>query len=380
MFSYTKDGSDEFHRRIDADMETVKNAVLKIIPEQYLVSILLGGGYGRGEGGVFIRDGKEYLFNDYDFFIFIKNISAWKIKKYQTQLKIISHELGLEMGIDVDFSPLLTLNTVKNAPFWLIWYELKYGHHVIWGREKVLRYLPSFKHTEVPLFEGLKLLLNRGTGLLLCRDKFDGELSTEDKEFIVRNIYKALMAIGDVYLMIKHDYYFSYSERLERIEKYEMDGIISKYGFMQDYKEAIRYKFLPYDPNLDKQALIDWYQKIMVKFKVMYYYAFSKYLHHLIPDVRTYRALIENSDLEVGENIQLIKNLYYNLFFHKGKHFRWNWYRRYPRYQLFFTFPYLAFKISQPIPEEVYTILGLTIENTPQDLMNKYLHTWYKHN
>ena len=188
------------------------------------------------------------------------------------------------------------------------------------------------------------------------------------------------MAIGDVYLMIKHDYHYSYKERLERFKSYELDGIVVKYGFMQDYQEAIRYKFLPYSPNLDKQGIMDWYQKVLIKFKVMYYYAFSRYLHHNIPDISTYRALIENSDLEVGKNIQLVKNIYYNLFFHKGKNFRWNWYRRYPRYQLFFTFPYLAFKISQPIPTEVYTILNLTEDNSTFDLMNQYLNIWHKHN
>jgi hypothetical protein len=380
MFSYTRDGSEELHQRIDRNMETVKNAVLNIIPEKYIVSILLGGGYGRGEGGVKIHDGKEDLFNDYDFFIFIKNISYLRIRQYQKQLKEVSHQLSSEMGIDVDFSPLLTLNDVKNAPFWLIWYELKYGHHVIWGREKILRYLPEFKHRDVPLFEGLKLLLNRGTGLLLCRERFEHDFSDEDREFITRNIYKAMMAMGDVYLMIKHDYHFSYTKRLDRFQKYKSDGIIAKYGFLQDYQEAIQYKLLPFEPNLDKQGIIDWYQKVLIKFKVIYYYAFSKYLHHHIPDVSTYRALLENSDLEVNDNIQIIKNIYYNLLYHKGTMLRWNWLRRYPRYKLFYTFPYLAFKISQPIPLEIYSILGLTLENSRIELLNRYLLIWQKHN
>ncbi len=365
---------------IDRHMEIVRDAVLEIIPKEHLVTIMLGGGYGRGEGGVFIQDGEEKLFNDYDFFIFIRNIPYLKVRQYKKRLQTLSHQLSDEIGIDVDFSPLLTLNDVKNAPFWLIWYELKYGHHVIYGRDNILRYLPEFKHEEIPLFEGLKLMLNRGAGLLLCREKLERDLNEADTEFITRNLYKALMAIGDVYLMIKHDYHYQYSGRLERLKKYESDGILQKYGFIQDYEEAIRYKLLPYQPNLDKQGYLEWYQRVLSKFKVMYYYAFSKYLYHHIPDVNIYRALIENSDLEVGEHFQLFKNVLYNIRFHKGKNLRWNWYRRYPRYQLFYVFPYLAFRTSGKYPAEVYSILGLKGDCTKQEILDRFFTVWQKHN
>src|SRR5512133_3508140 len=99
MRKYTINGSEEFEQKITSDMEVIVRRVTTVLDESDLVSIILGGGYGRGEGGVRIIDGKEMLFNDYDLFIISKPISHFKVKSYQAKLKLLTEELSTEIGI-----------------------------------------------------------------------------------------------------------------------------------------------------------------------------------------------------------------------------------------------------------------------------------------
>jgi DNA-binding Lrp family transcriptional regulator len=380
MFSYTRTGSDSFHQKIDADMKKIVNAVFSIIPQEHVLSIVLGGGYGRGEGGVYIQDGKEKLFNDYDFFIFIHPLSHIKVRVYERQLRSLGHLLSREIGIDVDFSPLQTIQSLAHAPFWMMWYELKNGHRVVWGRENIFRYMPDYKGEEMPVTEGLKLLLNRGTGLLLTREHLEKTLTAENVEFITRNIYKAILAMGDIYLILKHEYHYSYSERLNRFRKYEMDGIVVKYGLLQDYEQAIAYKLQPFTVHFDQAGFLDWYDKIILKYKVLYFFAFSRYLHHNILDLKTYIAALENSPVDKTGLMELSKNWILNLKDQKGRHIKWNWYQRYPRYRLFYAFPFLAFAAHRPIPPEVFSVLGVEPGEGVKALWQRYLSIWHRYN
>ena len=78
--------------------------------------------------------------------------------------------------------------------------EARAGYHVIYGPEDVLDALPAYDTEHPPLEECARLFMNRGIGLLLARQKLEagGPVEGEDFEFVVRNIYKALLAMGDL--------------------------------------------------------------------------------------------------------------------------------------------------------------------------------------
>ena len=79
--------------------------------------------------------------------------------------------------------------------------------------------MPEYNGEKIPLIEGLKLLLNRGTGLILSRQRLQSDsFDNEDNDFVTRNIYKAAMAVGDGILMMKHQYHYSYQERMARFK------------------------------------------------------------------------------------------------------------------------------------------------------------------
>ena len=48
---FTRDGADTLERHLLQTCEQVRKAVQELIPSYRLDGLLLGGGYGRGEGG-----------------------------------------------------------------------------------------------------------------------------------------------------------------------------------------------------------------------------------------------------------------------------------------------------------------------------------------
>jgi hypothetical protein len=119
--------------------------------------------------------------------------------------------------------PELTLISARQmcplcAPrrFTMMWQELKHGHRVVFGPENILGLLPDFDLNNMPHEELAKLMLNRGTGLLLARQRMNkAELKSDDVDFIARNIWKAIMACGDAYLALHNTFSYSYRRRSE---------------------------------------------------------------------------------------------------------------------------------------------------------------------
>jgi hypothetical protein len=71
---------------------------------------------------------------------------------------------------------------------------------------------------QIPLAEATRLLMNRGAGLLLAREKLAaGSLSPDDADFVNRNIAKAELACGDAVLTAYGRYYWSCGERHVRL-------------------------------------------------------------------------------------------------------------------------------------------------------------------
>ena len=91
MGKYTLTGSEKFDKLIDEQLIQVTQEILNLIPQKDIAAILLGGGYGRGEGGVLLENGEESLYNDYDLFVILKNVSYLKKKEYQNKIHFI-HE------------------------------------------------------------------------------------------------------------------------------------------------------------------------------------------------------------------------------------------------------------------------------------------------
>ena len=69
---FTLDGSPELEQHLSALCQRVGERIRAMIPAGDLEGVLLGGGYGRGEGGVLRSVGRDLPYNDLEFYVFVK--------------------------------------------------------------------------------------------------------------------------------------------------------------------------------------------------------------------------------------------------------------------------------------------------------------------
>ncbi len=305
MGKYTPYNSIYIDTLIDSHMKRIIEEVLNAVPHDYIKAIILGGGYGRGEGGILHEAENELLFNDYDLFVIAPNISRKKLQLVNYKLTQVHKKLTKEFGIDVDFGPCKTVNFLKKAPFWLVYYELKYGHKIIYGDEGVLNYLPTWDGSEIDLEEGLKLLLNRGVALVQSRQSLL-HFNDESIEYVSRNNNKAVMAMCDAILMSEHLYHYSYLKRKELIESVcepKNVALLKETNLITLYRDAIDFKMSPNYKYVTGEELWVWTSKLIDIFQKVYYHLFQ-----------TYSAKKGNYSMNEYQD-----SLKYDLFFEKGK-------------------------------------------------------------
>lgn len=244
---YTVDGSPALENRIAQDLSAIRETVLEQVDEGSLAGLVLGGGYGRGEGGVFVCDGEEQVYNDYDFFVIIPFNSRAHREALMNNLAEVKAIMEPRCGIHVDFSPAMPQASLADLPYELMFMELKEGHHVVIGPDDILATMPAYDTAHPPLEECTRLFMNRGVGLLLARQKLDSDeaLDLEDHEFIVRNIRKAQLAMGDALLFLYGVYSPGYVERLKRFRTLDLKEVPGGEKLCQYYEEASEFKLRP---------------------------------------------------------------------------------------------------------------------------------------
>ena len=221
----------------DAEAEMLLGKVVSEIAEAFSgtsLCVVLGGSYGRGDGGVRSDRENGILYNDLDFFVF----SRKKSDGGEKLLKEIAGKYEKELKIDVDFSRIMSVEEIKRNGSRLMMQELKRGYHLVYGEDLLAEYLVSLPAEELPFSEACRLLLNRGMGLMLAGEKISN--NQDDPDFILRNIYKAVLGAGDATLIIRNMYRWKITERLEVIERSDMPQ-----EWKVLYREAVEFKCSP---------------------------------------------------------------------------------------------------------------------------------------
>ena len=194
-----------------------------------LAGVVLGGGYGRGEGGAREKSESKVgvgernnsapqlksptptlaLSNDLDFFAITESgvHEAEAVAEIAAALEPVSKKWTAELGVDVDFA-VKTPWRLKHDEERLMVQELLRGHFDVAGRkgEELFAGIRSVDAAELPWSEAVRLLMNRGMGLLLAKE------STE-RDFIDRNINKCVLGAGDARLIAKGAYRWKAEDR-----------------------------------------------------------------------------------------------------------------------------------------------------------------------
>jgi len=226
LLRYARHGSVEFNERMHAWLTGLAAEVRAALGDN-LTALVLGGGYGRGEGGVLCVAGEERPYNDLDFLLVVRRKSAIPM----AALEAIRHEYERVTGIQVDFSRPLTAEEIRQWRPTLMWSDLLHGHSVLDGPADILTAnAPAMPSDRLPPIEATRLLLNRGAGLLWSLRVARECEPAPDEDFVRRNYFKCALSLGDALLIAYGRFATPYAGR---------DQLIA--GLLAEFRPAISF-------------------------------------------------------------------------------------------------------------------------------------------
>jgi hypothetical protein len=296
----------------------------------YVQTILLCGGFGRGEGGVVKEDGVYRPLNDYDLTVIVKKLSTIPEQlrnnfiNFQKELDEIVHVKQVDIALIDEWKLTIPYPSIAR-------YEIKNGYKLLYGKIPVIRAFPAWL---LPLNEATTYYRTRSGGLLIASlllDKYGTFTDKERIELIFLEINKAFLALGDAYLIKNRLYHFSYVKRKEIILKNKNKLHIPEEIFSL-YLTAIENKL---SPKLEKLTLdtikLQWFlatKKIIYEFlqfesrrykKKFYsineYYDFTTNFLKFTSPLKSLSTLYNKEDSDYSIKLRLISMLLlsYNL-------------------------------------------------------------------
>jgi len=217
---FTVDGSPELERQLAATCRRIAAGLRGLIPRSQLETILLGGGYGRGEGGVRRTDAGDRPYNDLEFYVCIRGNRHLNERRFGRAVHVLGEILTPQAGVEVEFK-ITSLQELAQGRVSMFSYDLMVGHVQLLGAASVLARCAHHRDARrIPLSEATRLLMNRGSGLLFARERLNQPIFTAaDADFVGRNVAKAQLALGDALLVVDGNYQASARERHRHVER-----------------------------------------------------------------------------------------------------------------------------------------------------------------
>ena len=251
--TYTGVPSREITELLDEVLTSI-GAEIEVLRLPKLSAVVLGGGYGRGEGGVLHTEDGDCLYNDLDFFVLADGASRSEAAAIQNALRGLSERWENRLGIAVDFSPVKNVKALCRVSRTLMYQELLRGWRPVWGTLDLGEWIPAIQPEELPFSEAARLLLNRGMGLMFAAERLSGE--KHDADFVMRNMNKAVLGAGDALLLAAGCYRWLGVERVQAFRGYaRQHGIPDE--IVASYENAYRYKLEP-QPVLPEKPWEEW--------------------------------------------------------------------------------------------------------------------------
>lgn len=233
-------------------------------------ALVLGGGYGRGEGGVMeTATGVEFS-NDLDYFLFNDTpddvaLLGWcrEIERTETAA----------LGIDVEIKTLRA-DSIGDPSRSMMFADLVAGHVVVAGDAWFLRVLrEGLDFSRIEPEEATRLLWNRGSGMFFSRCRMH---EGGDMKFVIRNHAKLKLALGDAWLCLHGKYTSKCRERGERLAATELPANLAHIRAW--HHEGVDFKFKPFSDGVTWEELAEESRKLIEAWGVVYLAAETKRL------------------------------------------------------------------------------------------------------
>ena len=244
---FTVDGSDALEKHLAESCRRVLAGVQQLVAADKLEALVLGGGYGRGQGGVLITEGGDAPYNDMEFYVFMRGNRILNERKYWQMLNNLGERLSPDAGLHVEFK-IDSLARLRRSAVTMFTYDLVSGHRIIFGSEQVFTGCEHHLRAEdIPIFEATRLLFNRCTGLLLAKELLRKPALTQDEaDFVGRNLAKAQLGVGDAVLAACGKYHWNCLERRSALNKLApMDGPACMSEVRSHHCAGVQFKLHP---------------------------------------------------------------------------------------------------------------------------------------
>lgn len=300
-------------KKIGEDLHRIQEAILAVMGHQVL-SIVLTGGYGRGEGGIAWKDGKVCPVNDYDLVVVTKNMSLPMFLAHRSRIQRLGERLTEQLGLGID----LALTRKKMLPTMspnIFWYETREGHYVVWGEQDILTDLPGWAPEDIPLSEGTRLLLNRGAMLLVARAILNSSNppSANECQMILTAAWKAVLSWGDCALLKNGRYDYRYQKRKDMIHVLSsLNDIPSGETLPAFYSHAIHYKFFQENLRPQPTGIGEWLSEIIKQHERMFQWFEENRLGRTIANWNEYATWVPKLPLP-GSLVGKAKNVARNI-------------------------------------------------------------------
>ena len=374
---FTIDGDAALEQSLGKLCERVCNEVQALVPRGKIECLLLGGGYGRGEGGVLRTTDGDKPYNDLEFYICLHGNPILNERKFSAELHRLHEALSTEVGIEVEFkvSSLRKLSREKHTMFF---YDLAWGHRALLADRQIL----AGKEPDaemIPLFEATRLLMNRCSGLLYSEEKLRHEpFTSEDADFIGRNQAKAQLALGDVLLTTQGQYHWSCRERHDRLQKLSLHfALLSK--IRCHHALGVEFKLHPQKKSGGKENFLPLQADLLHITRDLWLWLESLRLGQHFESIQDYALSNLNKcpETKAFRNGVINGRLFRSSIFSAGKWFR------YPRERLFES---LALLLWEPEVTRSLALLRRVQSNLQTDandfpgLVQAYFKLWQRFN
>ena len=277
------DNQDIYHR-ISSDLDLITQIILNEFTN--IESIVLAGGFGRGEGSVLIVDNDIQPINDYDIYIITKNNS--EIVDLEDLRNSILKRIQIRQ-VDIELIQVKKLKYLKPT---MANYDLKYASYVFYGNKKILESIPFIDSSKLSLREGrTPLLLYLISILQAYPGEKDSQITDNEKFWIYQQISKSILGWSSALLILHGKYHSSYIEREKNFKE-----IINNEVWCELVQKATQFKVSPFlDIKEDLYSL--WYlnkqehMKVLMLFLSQYY---NKQYSDWVTVIKDYRNDYEN--------------------------------------------------------------------------------------
>lgn len=376
---FTVKGTEELENALSLFAEKCAKACRDIFPEKTYRALIMLGGYGRGEGGVEFRDGHAYAHNNIDLLLVTNAMSSRKRAKAAAELSNAIAPLAQDAHIAVDVSAV-NAATIASAPCTVMWYDMRHGHKTLCGDSEFIPSLTHFSRVNILPFDIIRLMVNRGTLLLINVTTCDYHTDIEPyRRTLIKHIMKAIIGYGDALLFFHDSYHWSYAQKQINMK----NALQIPDEIRTLYDMAIEFRFSP-DYSLYKEKdIAAWSHELLTHFEPIHLWCEQKRLKNeklnwdIYPSVAC-RATPALETYSVRQFAKVIRNTLRTSVPPGMKGFATRIHAK--AMGMHGLLPVFFPAIAYPIHAKEYTRNAATLlqaqSNTPHDLRRAYLAWW----